>query len=121
MPDTKPRLSVESEEEVPSTARGTAAESDSAGDKGAATEGGHGFSHARHATSNWLKTNFPGHENAVFGGICGLVVAMLVFAIGFWHTLFIVLCVLVGVAIGQYLDGNPTVVKFVSKFFSNNQ
>lgn len=35
------------------------------------------------------------------------------------RTLFVLLCVLVGVAIGQYLDGNPAVVKAVRKFFGN--
>ena len=48
-----------------------------------------------------------------------MIVAVLVFAIGFLRTLFVLLCVLVGVAIGQYLDGNPTVVKAVRKFFGN--
>ncbi len=69
------------------------------------------------ATTGWLSQNFPGHENAVFGGVCGLVIAILVFVIGFWQALFLALCVTVGVAIGQYVDGNPTVVRFVRRFF----
>ena len=69
------------------------------------------------ATTGWLSQNFPGHENAVFGGVCGLVIAILVFVIGFWQALFLALCVTVGIAIGQYVDGNPTVVRFVRRFF----
>ena len=91
MTDTKPRLTIEGEKDE----------------------------RASEATAGGSAANFPGHENAVFGGICGLVVAVLVFAIGFLRTLFVLLCVLVGVAIGQYLDGNPIVVKAVRKFFGN--
>lgn len=75
------------------------------------------FRTAASATSGWLADNFPGHEYAVFGGLCGLVVAILVFVIGFWQAIFLAICVTVGVAIGQYVDGNPTVVRFVRRFF----
>ncbi len=116
MTDTKPRLTIEGEKDERSKG---AAEDAGAANGGASGKGGNPFSHAREATAAWLSGNFPGHENAVFGGICGLIVAVLVFAIGFLRTLFVLLCVLVGVAIGQYLDGNPTVVKAVRKFFGN--
>ncbi|MDD6566951.1 MAG: DUF2273 domain-containing protein [Parafannyhessea umbonata] len=114
MTDTKPRLTIEGEKDErasEATAGGGAANGGTGG------KGGNPFSHAREATAAWLSSNFPGHENAVFGGICGLVVAVLVFAIGFLRTLFVLLCVLVGVAIGQYLVGNPTVVMAVRMFF----
>lgn len=113
MPDNKPKLTVESE---PEGARGAAGGGASDGHGGSA-KAESAFSHARSATSHWLSSNFPGHENAVFGGACGLIVALLVFVIGFWRTLFVVICVLVGVAIGQYLDGSPAVVKAFRKLF----
>ena len=113
MPDNKPKLTIESDADEP---KGGAA-GGGAGQHEGSTKAGSAFSHAKSATSHWLTSNFPGHENAVFGGICGLVVAVLVFAIGFWHTLFVVVCVLVGVAIGQYLDGYPTVLKAFRKLF----
>ena len=116
MTDPTPRLTIEGEKAArarEATAGGSAAHGGPGG------KGGNPFSHAREATEAWLSGNFPGPENAVFGGICGLIVAVLVFAIGFLRTLFVLLCVLVGVAIGQYLDGNPAVVKAVRKFFGN--
>ena len=82
-----------------------------------AKPGANPFRNVASATTGWLSQNFPGHENAVFGGVCGLVIAIRVFVIGFWQALFLALCVTVGVAIGQYVDGNPTVVRFVRRFF----
>ena len=58
----------------------------------------------------WLTSIFTGHSYAALGGVCGLVVALLVFFVGFWKTLFVCLLVLVGVAFGQYLDGDPKIV-----------
>ena len=86
-------------------------------DADGAASGTNPFKNVASATTNWLSDNFPGHEYAVFGGVCGLVIAILVFVIGFWQTLFLTLCVTIGVAIGQYVDGNPTVVRFVRRFF----
>lgn len=132
MAETKPRLKVESDADLSSDAAAggaptSGADTRPADEAPAASEGAQAsakggenpFANARKITFSWLKNNFPGHENAAFGGLCGLVVAILVFLIGFWRTLFIVICVLVGVAIGQYLDGNPTVVKAVRKLFGN--
>ena len=79
------------------------------------------FSDTMHSVSRWLKATFPGHQNSVMGGICGLIVALLIFGIGFWRTLFIVICVAIGVAIGQFFDGNPRVVHAVRKVFSDNR
>lgn len=60
----------------------------------------------------------PGHENAVLGGIVGLVVAILMFAIGFWHTLFVSVMVAAGVALGQYLDGDPRIVNLIRRIIA---
>ena len=79
MTDTKPRLTIEGEKDErakEATANGGAA------NNGASGKGGNPFSHAREATAAWLSGNFPGHENAVFGGMCGLIVAVLVFEAG---------------------------------------
>lgn len=79
------------------------------------------FSDTMRSVSRWFTTTFPGHQNSVMGGICGLIVALLIFGIGFWRTLFIVICVAIGVAIGQFFDGNPRVVHAVRKVFSDNR
>ena len=79
------------------------------------------FSDTMRSASRWFKATFPGRQHSVMGGICGLVVALLIFGIGFWRTLFIVICVAIGVAIGQFFDGNPRVVRAVRKVFSDNR
>ena len=63
--------------------------------------------------SRWLDETFPNGRNAVLGGVTGLVVALLLFAIGVLKTLVIAILVVVGVACGQYLDGDPKIVRFV--------
>lgn len=63
--------------------------------------------------SRWLDETFPNGRNAVLGGVTGLVVALLLFTIGVLKTLVIAVLVAVGVACGQYLDGDPKIVRFV--------
>ncbi len=63
--------------------------------------------------SQWLDQTFPNSRNAVIGGLVGLVVALLLFSIGLLKTLVIAILVLVGVAAGQYLDGDPKLVKAI--------
>lgn len=63
----------------------------------------------------WLDNAFPSNKNAVLGGIAGLLVACLFFALGFWKTLFIVVLVLIGVAVGQIADGDPKLVRTINK------
>lgn len=63
----------------------------------------------------WLESTFPSSKNAVLGGVAGLIVALLFFAIGFWRTVFIVALVLVGVGLGQYADGDPKLARAITK------
>ena len=70
--------------------------------------------------SNWLSAAFPGHKNAVMLGLAGFVLAVLFFAIGFWRTLLITLFVVVGVAIGQVLDGDPKILRAVQRWLNRN-
>ena len=63
--------------------------------------------------STWFATTFPHSRNAVLGGICGLVVALLLFSVGLLKTLVIALLVTIGVACGQYTDGDPKLVNLV--------
>lgn len=58
-----------------------------------------------------------GHDYALLGGLAGLIVAILMFTVGFWQTLVIVLLVLVGVAVGQLIDGDPKIINFVRNLF----
>ncbi|WP_293835785.1 DUF2273 domain-containing protein [uncultured Parolsenella sp.] len=63
--------------------------------------------------SRWLDETFPNSRNAVLGGVTGLVVALLLFSIGVLKTLVIAILVVVGIACGQYLDGEPKIVRFI--------
>ncbi len=80
---------------------------DVAGDAAASAPGA--FARA----TQWFDQTFPTSKNAVIGGVVGLVVALLLFSIGLFKTLVIAVLVLVGVAAGQYLDGDPKLVKAV--------
>ncbi len=68
--------------------------------------------------SSWVSRTFPGHEKAFWGGVCGLLVALILFAIGLLRTIIVVVLVGLGVALGQMADGDPKLVKLVRKFFS---
>ncbi len=69
----------------------------------------------------WLRRTFPGHEHAFVGGACGLLLAFLVFTLGFLRTLFVVLLMAIGVAVGQYLDGDPRLVQAIKRLFGDGQ
>lgn len=71
------------------------------------------------APISWLGARFPGHENAALGGIAGLIVALLIFFVGFWQTLFVALMVCVGIAVGQLLDGDPKIIRALKKLLDN--
>lgn len=77
------------------------------------------FSAAVESVGSWLRQNFPGHVNAVVFGFLGFVLAVMLFCIGLWQTLVIALLVACGVAFGQYLDGDPRIVRFVGRLFDN--
>ncbi len=70
--------------------------------------------------SAWVSRTFPGHENAFLGGVCGLVAAIVMAAIGFWRTLLLVVLVLIGVAIGQQADGDPKILRALGKLFRDH-
>ncbi len=66
---------------------------------------------ARERATAFAEGIFPGHGNAILWGVIGFLAALLIFLLGFWRTLFIAFLVLVGVAFGQYLDGDPKIVR----------
>ena len=63
----------------------------------------------------WVARTFPGHEHAVLGGVLGLLVALLFFAIGFWQALLVCLAVFAGVTLGQFLDGDPRIWRQIKR------
>lgn len=71
--------------------------------------------------SAWVHRTFPGHEHAFMGGVVAFFVAILMIVIGPLYSIVIFLVVLVGVAIGQYLDGDPKIVRMVSGLFNGDR
>lgn len=65
----------------------------------------------------WVHQAFPGHEHAFYGGVIGLVVAILFILLDFWVTLEIVIFSVAGVAIGQLFDGNPRIIRAIRSLF----
>ena len=73
---------------------------DAAGDGVADSQNGVG------KASAWVSRTFPGHENAFLGGVCGVLVAIVMAVL-----------VLIGVAIGQQADGDPKILRALGKLF----
>ena len=71
--------------------------------------------------SEWVHKTFPGHENAFYGAILALIVALLVFIIGVWRTLLLVVLIVVGIAIGQVFDGNPKIINAIRGLFESDR
>lgn len=46
-----------------------------------------------------------GHRGAAIGVLLGLLVALLLIIFGFWKTIFIGICILIGYVIGRCYDG----------------
>ena len=87
------------------------------GDSGAAGSAAAGFSRV----SAWVSKTFPGHENAFWGGVLGLVAAVVLLAFGILKTLIVAVLVVAGIAVGQLVDGDPKLIRALQRFFSNNQ
>jgi uncharacterized membrane protein len=90
--------------------------------KGGKTAGkaGKGRMHAMHASMvEGIEEHFPGHGNAILCGLAGLLIALLIFGIGFWRTVFLTILVVVGVALGQQMDGDPRIINALKRLFSS--
>ena len=76
---------------------------------------------ARESAVSWVRRTFPGHEHAFWGGVVALLIALLVFMIGLWRVLFIGIVVIIGIAIGQVLDGDPKMVNAIRSLFDSDR
>ncbi len=52
----------------------------------------------------------------IVGILCGLLIAILIFTIGFWRTLLLCLLVLAGYIIGGWQDGTIDIKKWIEHF-----
>ncbi len=121
MAEKRPRLAVEdSVAEEPQAGEAGRSEGDVPSPEEPTTED------AREEVPAWqlgraLRQAVQRHEKAVAGGLVGLCVAVLVFALGLWRALFVVFCVAVGVAVGQGLDGDTRVLDAIKRALRGNQ
>lgn len=63
----------------------------------------------------WVKANM----GKTIGGIAGLVIAILVLTIGFFRTLFIIICVGLGIYIGSVNNKAERFQELIEKLFSS--
>ena len=121
--DKSPRAKVELGTPVPAPKTQTEGKEQgkvgnaASGDSGAAGSAAAGFSRV----SAWVSKTFPGHENAFWGGVLGLVAAVVLLAFGILKTLIVVVLVVAGIAVGQLVDGDPKLIRALQRLFSNNQ
>ena len=71
------------------------------------------------ATDIWRYTE--AHPHTVLFGLVGFVLALLVFIIGFWTTLVLALFILIGVAIGQIVDGDGVFARLFQRLIRRDQ
>lgn len=71
------------------------------------------------ATDIWKYTE--AHPHTVLFGLVGFVLALLVFIIGFWTTLVLALFILIGVAIGQIVDGDGVFARLFQRLIRRDQ
>lgn len=59
------------------------------------------------------------HRGKAIGVFIGLLFALAVIKIGFWPTLFMVFCIIVGLLIGCRIDGDIQIEHFFRRFFKD--
>ncbi|WP_321972254.1 DUF2273 domain-containing protein [Paratractidigestivibacter sp.] len=69
---------------------------------------------------DWVSRTFPGHEHAFWGGVIGALLAILIFWVGIGKALGVAALVLIGIAVGQAVDGDPKIINLLRHFFSSN-
>lgn len=58
------------------------------------------------------------HWGKILGGLLGLIFAILVISIGFWWSVFVYICVGIGLLIGWRLDVSKNVGLYLNRIFA---
>ena len=58
------------------------------------------------------------HWGKILGGLLGLIFAILVISIGFWWSVFVYICVGIGLLIGWRLDVSKNVGLYLDRIFA---
>lgn len=61
------------------------------------------------------------YKNTIIGGLIGLIVAILIFTLGFWKTVLAVLIIGTGLFIGFSMDRKVDVKEYFEDFWSNKK
>ena len=77
------------------------------------------FQRTAKAIADWMKSTFPGHEKSFIGGLVGLVVALLFLSLGIGRALVVIVFIIIGVAVGQYLEGDPKILTAIRNWLAN--
>lgn len=55
------------------------------------------------------------HSGKLVGAAAGLVIGICIIAFGFFHTLFVGLCVMIGYVVGKRIDEKENIVEILEK------
>ncbi|GAQ26124.1 MULTISPECIES: DUF2273 domain-containing protein [Tepidanaerobacter] len=66
---------------------------------------------------NFLQELWAEHRNEIIGCIIGVLIGIMILAVGFLKTLFIVLCGAIGYYVGKYLSGDKDIREKVNNIF----
>ena len=114
---SKPRLTIESQDETKGAAASQAADASASADdeidfhEAAGFIRGLGILMWRYARS---------HPHTVLYGFIGFVLAALILILGLWNTIVIAVFVFVGATLGQVRDGDNAIVNFFGKLFDRH-
>lgn len=61
------------------------------------------------------------NKGKTIGGFIGFSIAVLILIIGFFRTIFIVLCIYIGYFIGNKIDRKESIKELLDKIFSLNK
>lgn len=128
-PASAPRLTIEQDASAEQPESGATEARERSRGTGAAEKGGRaGGARFQHATEGffrelgaWMLAVADAHPHTVLYGGIGLLLAILILAVGLWDTIVLAIFTGVGAAIGQMRDGESGVVDFFSRLFGGNR
>lgn len=59
------------------------------------------------------------HRGKVIGIVLGLLAAIMIITYGFWKSLFIIFCIVVGYVIGKRIDEHKNFSSLINKFLND--
>ncbi|MCL2817471.1 MAG: DUF2273 domain-containing protein [Clostridiales bacterium] len=66
----------------------------------------------------FLANLWDNHRGKIIGVLVALFFGIIVLSFGFWKTLFLLACILVGLFIGYHIDAKINIKETLGKFFN---